>query len=937
MCQHLINRAVEFAYGLLTVNEQNNGITPERKEEIANLVLRGQYAAIERDDFLRALENYVPVIFEERAAFVISEQVENQRKWLTAEMKEPSQRVFWCQYEQKMRDISGLPSGVRERIDLDTDKILEFMGDPKVETLQTKGLVIGDVQSGKTSNFTGLITKAADAGYKVIIVATGILEVLRKQTQERLERDFVGLPSDGNSLQFPRNTRVLVNTKTTCSADFNQKCHPSAGEHPVLFVIKKNVHILQHLCNHINANLDQYRNRPLLFIDDEADSASVNTNESDINTSPTETNRLIRNILELFPRSSYVGYTATPFANVFIDPFSSQVVEKGISEGEALHARDLFPADFIYLLPSSPEYIGAEKLFGLGDEEENDLAVKTLRLLPDEGEEHEFMEKMRALYRGQKAENPELPASLKKALCTYILACAVHKVRGRGNKFSGMLIHVSHLRDIQNRVFNKVRTLLHSLLNSLRLYAGDAENYCRVDALCAIREAWNEQYEGRIPESWKEVSKHFCDEDFLNKFTSFKVNSDKEADLSLELRDFDYSRMPEGTAAIVVGGNCLARGITIEGLTVTYFLRRSVTYDSLMQMGRWFGYRKGYEDICRVFITQGIADFFSQIAIATRELKDSIQEMNNRRMTPLTFGLKVRNGAGGLNICSAIKMRKATRVYDDSTADLSGRMHETYILPADAETLSRNNEKMQRFIRKLDARHTRYQWQDGDVFPRDSRLLWKSVPTSELLPFLRSLQGLHWTNRATEAQGRIWDGLLLNYLEGYEVIDICLASLRDDEENKELKISDNIRIFPMRRNPRKNHPLGDDIRLNSARFFSKGDDMGHITLEQKEKLLSEFSKKKLADLGANAFCTLDGRKPLLVLGFAWLPETYSDLKLDKGEKLSRNHDERLTKLVCGFGVSCPGYDEKSHRKLVSYMGNLIHLAYSRPESGSDAE
>ncbi len=935
MNRHLINRAVEFAYDLLSEDEQNNGITPERKEEIAGLVLRGKYASIVREKFLRELENYVPVIFEERDSFVISERVEHQKRWLTDEMKEPSKRIFWRKYEQKMRDISGLPNGVRERIDFDTDKILEFMGDPKVEKLRTKGLVIGDVQSGKTSNFTGLITKAADAGYRVIIVATGILEVLRKQTQERLERDFVGRPSDGNSLKFPLSSKVLVNTKTTCIEDFNQMCHPSAGEHPVLFVIKKNVHILEHLCNHINANLDQYSNRSLLFIDDEADSASVNTNESDTNSSPTETNRLIRKILELFPRSSYVGYTATPFANIFIDPLSRQVVEQGISEGEALLARDLFPSDFIYLLPCSLEYIGAEKLFGLGDEEENALAVQTLRLLPDEGEEHEFMEKMRALYRGQKVEDPELPSSLKKALCTYLLACAVHEERGRGDKFRGMLIHVSHLRDIQNRVFGKVRTLLHSVLNSLRLYAGDEENYSRVDALCDIREVWIEQYEGRIPERWEEVSSHFCDEDFLNKFASFKVNSDREADLSLELRDFDYSRMPTGTAAIVVGGNCLARGITIEGLTVTYFLRRSVTYDSLMQMGRWFGYRKGYEDICRVFITQGIADFFSQIAIASRELKDSIQEMNNRRMTPLSFGLKVRNGVGGLNICSAIKMRNATRVYDDSTADLSGRMHETYILPADVETLARNNERMLNFIRELDVRHARYQWQDGDELPKDSRLLWKSVPTSDLLPFLRSLQGLHWTSRATEVQGEVWDGLLLNYLEGYEEIDICLASLREDEENKSLEISDNIRIFPLRRNPTKNYPSRPDIRFNSARFFSKGDDMGHITLEQKEKLLSKYNKKKLSDLGANAFCTLDGRRPLLVLGFAWLPEEH--FTLGQGEKLGRNHNERLTKLVCGFGVSCPGYDEKSRRKLASYMGNLIHLAYSRPEATSDAE
>ncbi len=925
MNQPNINLAVEFALSTLSPEVIQNGISPEEKEDLVNLILAfPRYASIPREKFLRALESYVPIFYEENPSYIVGKRVKQQKHWLTEEMK--LARKFWIAYEQRMRDNSGLSDKVRARIDKETDDILEFTGDPSVARLQTKGLVIGDVQSGKTSNFTGLITKAADSGYKVIIVTTGILESLRRQTQERLERDFVGSSTSGaRQISSP-----CAHTMTTCLDDFNQFHNCAPDNLPTLFVVKKNAKILARVVDHIKTYIRQYQHRPLLFIDDEADNASINTNPADENTNPTAINSLIRSILELFPRSAYVGYTATPYANVFIDPFTEQDLTRGDTEAEVLKHRDLFPDDFIYLLTSSSEYCGAEHMFGQVDRENEGEEFSssssrdyTLNLLPDKGEEQDFME---ALQRGRAFR---LPESLKTAIRTYLLARAVHEERGRGEQFCGMLIHFSHRTQHQNQVYVEVRRYLYDLLRQLKLYGGDEDNFSREPALRKIRQAWDEQYEGKIPETWSDVVKNFGRDEFLDCFVPYKVNSDKDIDLARELEVFDYSRMNKGTAAIVLGGNCLARGITIEGLTVTYFLRNSRTYDTLMQMGRWFGYRRGYKDICRVFTTRQIADYFSQIVHATRELKDSIDDMNKHDMTPLTFGLMVRNGEDGLTITSRSKLRTASRVYGECSANISGKLKETHVVSNDKELLRQNNDTMLEFIRYLAANYARHEWQENELPINENNYFWKSVPMEIVLEHLRKFKSMHCFAQELGKDGSLWGEMLFSYLSGYDDIDISLISIEESPANKPLPITDDICIYPYRRNPPLNPSPEDEslIKFYSSRFFSKGDDRGCITTEQAKQLTG--AKKSLKGVSGIAFRQLPGRKPLLMLGFAWLPEKYDDIK--PGESLAKLSSARLPKLVCGYGVSCPCYDQQSDNKMKIYLANRIHQEHSRPE------
>ena len=554
-----------------------------------------------------------------------------------------------------------------------TGRILGHLQDPQSEgtSWSRRGLVIGHVQSGKTANYTGLVARAADAGYRFIIVAAGIHNNLRKQTQERIDEAFIGRSSDPEDR---RNIGVGLTpgyphpaTLTNINEDFNKNTAAKSGwklndfSKPIILVIKKNTKTLAALHKwllDLNAGPEGKVSVPMLFIDDEADNASINTNKED--SDPTKTNALIRRILGLFSKSCYVGYTATPFANIFINPdaYDDDVLE------------ELFPRDFIYCLDAPTTYFGAEKVFL--DDERSDKIVR-----PIDDCEH-------FLPYSHKRDDavPELPPSLYQAIDEFIVARAIRNLRGQSGKHCSMMINVSRFVPVQKAVRDFVSLREKKIREAVRA------NYMMPDKISSenvymqnLRKAFDSEY-ADAGVSWDEVRP------FLNgvfdHLHSYVINSKSD-----EVLDFaKYERDGIGLTAIAVGGLSLSRGLTIEGLTVSYMYRNTKMYDTLMQMGRWFGYRPGYEDLCRVHLSRDSINWYAHIAEAAEELVQQVKRMRRDGLSPKDFGLYVMSHPDTLLITASNKMRAGEEVTVQQS--FSGRLRETSSVSTDAELNARN-------------------------------------------------------------------------------------------------------------------------------------------------------------------------------------------------------------------------------------------------------
>ncbi|WP_395159930.1 Z1 domain-containing protein [Ilumatobacter sp.] len=564
---------------------------------------------------------------------------------------------FWRNYRCLVEP--RLPPTALAELDRSTDRIVDLLGNPSREGIwDRRGLVIGHVQSGKTNNYLGVVTKAADAGYRLIIILAGAHNNLRAQTQHRFDEAFVGRdtraglgeapPAFGVGLLQSQN-HVHTMTKATEAGDFKRGFADGAGWNPfnhsnlpTVFVVKKHVTVLQTLHDWLrhNAGLlpgqSTIEDVPLLLIDDEADNASIDTaNHINSDTLPTGTNMGIRRILRLFDQSAYVDYTATPFANVFID---------ANAEHEKLGG-DLFPRDFIVGLQAPSNYVGADLIFGTGADADGLPMVS--RLLDHEvwippNHDVEFV-----------PSDDLTPASLSRALDSFILACAARRLRGQAGASNSMLVHLTRFKLAQNTIGRRLGEMLAERYNDLRYAPDDDPVWERFSDL------WEEDF---IPNAVA-LQNHAGPRPPLDDFDSVRPHL-APAVSKIEVRlingdsddVLDYDKHPEGLSTIVVGGAKLSRGLTLEGLTVSYYARTTRLYDALMQMGRWFGYRPGYLDLCRVYAPPGVVSHFRNISVATTELLREVKILENTNMTPRQFGLRVRHSPG-MFITGSTKMR----------------------------------------------------------------------------------------------------------------------------------------------------------------------------------------------------------------------------------------------------------------------------------------
>lgn len=652
---------------------------------------------------------------------ILSEDVE---PWLNDE-KANINFELWNRYKLYM--AKNDPSFPVNDLDDFTDKILDKCVNPKkAGSWDRRGMVVGHVQSGKTSNYVGLINKATDAGYKVIIIIAGTISSLRRQTQERIDSGYIGRNSSAfirekeNKIVGVGNYKVGTDIYSLTSAyyksgdegDFSQavanRLNIPIGKNPVVFVIKKNKSILENLIDWFSKDVNakvvdgtpKLFDVPALIIDDEADAASVNASK-DINDIKT-INRLIRTLLNIFNQNTFIGYTATPYANLFISQEYNEENTTVVKSKTYKIGEDLFPRDFIINIKAPTNYIGAAKIFGY----ENVNPELTKEPLDIFREINDFDPPFfRTINRENKDILPDyLPPSLERAIKSFILTCAIRRVRGHENKHNSMLVHVALLVRWIDRVAylvnEKTKEYKNAIQSEDKTLINELKEIYETDFLPTTKNVLeNLDYTDiRIKQhAWKEIKN-----ELKNAVLKIEVRSvhGTRSTTNLEyhnIEEIDYSRYEkEGKSlyVIAVGGSRLSRGITLEGLSVSYYIRTTRMYDSLMQMGRWFGYRPGYVDLCRLYTTNQIFEWFNHITMATEEMRNDFDEMTATHQKPKEFRLKVRNHHGLLTITSLNKLYFS----EDIEISFSGENPQTYCLLKTKSAIENNFNALKKLI-----------------------------------------------------------------------------------------------------------------------------------------------------------------------------------------------------------------------------------------------
>lgn len=700
----------------------------ERSAVIADIEAREQIG-IGRTTMLKDITNHVDWYFGQRRS---------------------EGRLFYDRYSSFLHQSEGWGSGLLDSLDESTNAVMELLEDPhRPAPWDRRGLVLGHVQSGKTANYAGLLCKAADAGYRLLIVLAGMHNVLRLQTQLRLDRDFLGYKSTsvGSSEGFTwvgvgnidRRPRADFITTRNANGDFNRAAADRAGiapeSRPLLLVVKKNAKILENLNAWVSDFLvprGDTKEIPLLVIDDEADQASVDTGDQDFNDGvpdpdyePKRVNGEIRKLLKSFDKSAYVAYTATPFANILVHD------QRTTDE----HGADLFPRSFIVNLPQPTSYVGPVEVFGI--ERPNGR--------PPEGILDAFREvdQQRENWMPQDHDRTHIPThegaekippSLEEAIMAFVLAGAARRARGQVNKHNSMLIHLSRFKDLHTAVHSQIDRWFTDFKRQVR--------YSPASVMHALSKLWHEDFvpsaadsfaNGFDPRSplptWDSIREQLLE--VCDRIKVVIVNSD-----SLEPLDYEaYSET--GLNVIAVGGDKLSRGLTLEGLSVSYFLRSSRMYDSLMQMGRWFGYRPGYVDLCRLYTTDDLRLHYRHVATAAEELREQLDHMQALGETPERYGLKIQSHP--LLLITARNKMRYTNEYEVSFA---GQGKIQTVFDRNPTVIRSNANRTTEFLSRLgepSESNRTILLPDGTQERWNGRLIWSGVHGVDVATWLKSL------------------------------------------------------------------------------------------------------------------------------------------------------------------------------------------------------
>ena len=741
-----INSAKQIAHVLLGKFDRKSINSELITEQIQHLRLLPGYNDLNTDELQAMLEADFDVHSKE-ATLLVAEDV---KPWLYDE-KSKINPELWNRYRIHMnRKDSSFPIDTLDDL---TDKILDKCVNPKTKgRWDRRGMVVGNVQSGKTANYAGLINKATDAGYKLIIVIAGIHNSLRAQTQYRIDEGFIGRNS-ADFIRSKRNNKIGVGlihaeteiysyTSTENNGDFNRATAtrlnvPIGGKSPTVLVIKKNKSILENLIYWLyNYTTEIEGDRkivdvPLLVIDDEADNASVNSGtDIDVRT----INRLIRTLLNLFNQNTYIGYTATPYANIYIPNSWSNDLEADVKDLRLKVGEDLFPRDFIINIPPPSNYIGAIQVFGYENDETGESYEGLDIIRPAEDQEPWFPLQLNS--RNRAVLPDDIPQSLKVAVQSFILTCAIRRLRGQEKKHNSMLVHVALYVSWIDRVAWLVNELMRDYKNQIHSGQGnlisDLKSLFESDFVSTTDNVLeNISYKDpKIKQhTWEDVLKVL---DVATAKIEVRAVHGQKNTRNLEyhnIQDIDYNEYDNGISVIAIGGNRLARGITLEGLSVSYYLRTSRLYDSLMQMGRWFGYRPGYVDLCRLFTSEQLVNWYRHVTLATEEMRADFDEMAARNNRPLDYQLKVRTHSGMLSITSLSKMRDHELIQ----VGFSGEKIQTYQMIKDKQVVKNNLNALTNLLVQL-PEPTERKTNNGKL----NGLVWPDINPETIISFIES-------------------------------------------------------------------------------------------------------------------------------------------------------------------------------------------------------
>ena len=837
------------------------------------------------------------------------------------EFKSKNDLPLWKRYEKYLKEDKGWADKNINNLDVATDNILNLLGNPNSkESFDRRGLIMGDVQSGKTANYTAICNKAADAGYNVIIILTGIQEDLRKQTQERLDKELVGIGDDkkrfGVSSYGDKKLSGKFKRFTKSDSDFKeiadvQNLSMNIDNTILLFVTKKNKTILEKIIKDLKSFIEECEddnnitNLSLLLIDDEADSASIDTNagqspiytienieneeindknsdndtgeidsdeEDDIDDvnvikkqdiDPSAINACIRDILKLFDKKTYLGITATPFANCFINPDANS--EK--------HDADIFPKDFIYVLDAPENYIGAEKIFSDNGEYKDMIITKEHMVIT---ESKTSKPKVKQNNRVKKEYYAKLTTELKEAVYYFMLVNAIRDYRGDLTEHRSMIINVSHLKYLHENLSGKLKPFIDKIKSDLENFSSEEshiaeERSAHIKELHKIFDKYKDGWDNVVELTWDNLLHNYLFKAI--KPIELKVINSKMP----EKLDFDRKIHPEGVRVIVIGGYSLSRGLTLEGLCVTVFERNSNAYDTLLQMGRWFGYRPRYADLCKIWMSEELISWYSNITSDVSELKNDIKTLQTLGKSPMEVAVKIRTSSARLSVTATNKLGTAKRI--SLPINWSKALIGAARFKIADSTFKANEKLINNFIKSLNG--TKAENQRNGFF-------WKDIPKEDIAKLVLEFKTIFY-----KFPNQDINEYILTKMD-YKNWDVFIP----EGEAKKQEIPCGLMMKPMDRkvyiiNGNQIEIAGGNSRLGAGGIAKKG-----LTEKQIKEIEDRFTYKDKKNIPDREYL-IGERNPILFIYVIKVKKYEGEIYKELKEKLPKS------KLIYAIGIGFP--------------------------------
>lgn len=613
----------------------------------------------------------------------------------------PTQRASsWVRYKRHLSE-KGFSEASISNLEHDAFDVLKQLSDNTTETGPIKGLVVGSVQSGKTSHMTALMTMAAEYGWNVFIVVSGMIENLREQTLDRMDKELKETNGSNIWVKIDKPSRHMIGANSV----YDRKLKSRRNE-KLFTVILKNKSWLNNLHEWLTLQPTNMSDMKILIIDDEADYGSVNTSDLSNNEERKTINQQLVNIVgnkdpkgKLLPHKygamNYVAYTATPYANILSEPPSDE---------------SLYPRDFIAVMNKAKEHFGLPEIFGVPGTDKDGIDIVRQVLERD-------LEQIVAIHQEGVLQ---LPESLKDSVAYFIGASASLRTSGFVKPLT-MLVHTSNLQNHHTLVHDAIRNWLVSEPNQVKDYVRNIwqEELVRFDKR-KLKSTLNLNDEDIkdviIPLSFSEINKEI--DEILHTISHIKVDEDNrlvyhngihmciDNSLYTGIEDDNYVRLAypptkqeKSSLFLVVGGTTLARGLTLEGLITSYFLRITSQIDTLMQMGRWFGFRQKYEIFPRIWMTEATREKFEVMSLIDYDLREELKDYRLRGGEFDKVGPRITMSPPSmyLNLTSKNKQRSMKQV----TMDFIGRSMQTYIFDKDEDIQRHNLAVAESFINSL--------------------------------------------------------------------------------------------------------------------------------------------------------------------------------------------------------------------------------------------